>query len=269
MNSTPLLVKSAPPFALTSTVTSSASLKTGARHVTRLEVIIRTPSPVTTWAPNLHCSPLALEMPPLNITDTAVPRPKVPVLGRTPVMRNSSRYSNFKLPIKKAPKEPSDTRSSTVLRLLDFGDTQTTPESPRTSPATTAVPKWHETVPASPCILPYIDTVTVVPPPTEAILGVTDEIPRPPSNVSCMLDSPVSTPLLLTLTRTVPAPLVGAMHFTMDDEAYTALAVVLTPILQLNPSVCSKCRPTTVITWFAAPATANEGRRLSTVALGW
>ena len=203
-------------------------------------------------------------MPPLNITDTAVPRPKVPLLGRTPAMRSSSRYSNFKLPIKKAPKEPSDTRSSTVLRLLVFGDTQTTLESPRTSPATTAVPKWHDTVPASPCILPYIDTVTVVPPPTEAILGVTDEIPRPPSNVSCMLDSPVSTPLLLTLTRTVPAPLVGAMHFTMDDEAYTALTVVFTPILQLNPSVCSKCRPTTVITWFAAPATANEGRRLST-----
>ena len=248
INSTPLFVKSAPPFALTSTVTSSASPKTGAKHVTMLELIIRTPSPVTTWVPNLHCSPLAPEMPPLNMTDTDVPRPKIPMLGRTPVMRNSSRYSNVKLPINRAPEEPSDTRSSTVLRLLVFGDTQTTLESPRTSPATTTVPKWHDTVSPSPRILPYVDTVTVVPPRTEALLGVTDEIPRPASNVSCLLESPASTPLLLTLTRTVPAPLTGAMHFTIDDEAYTALTVAFAPILQLNPSVCSKYRPTTVIT---------------------
>jgi hypothetical protein len=38
------------------------------------------------------------------------------------------------------------------------------------------------------------------------------------------------------------------MHFTIDDEAYTALTVAFAPILQLNPSVCSKYRPTTVIT---------------------
>ena len=181
-------------------------------------------------------------------------------------MRNRSRCSKDKIPDRKAPEGPSDTRNSTAP-CAAFGVMHTTVECPRTSPSTLSVPKWHDTVPTSPCIRPYIDTVTGVPPSAGALLGVTDEIPRPASKASCLLDRPASTPLLLTLTRTVPAPLTGTLQTTREDDTYNALTVAFTPILQLNSCVFLKCRPTTVITWFATPATTHEGRRLSTVGL--
>ena len=80
-NSILLAVKSAPSFVLTSTTTLSAFLDTGAKHVIMLEVIARTPSPVTVSLPNLHCTPVAPDTPPLTTTDTAVLRPNAPTLG--------------------------------------------------------------------------------------------------------------------------------------------------------------------------------------------
>ena len=240
MNSISLAVKSAPSFVLTSTSTPPPFMDTGAKHVMRLEVIIRTSAPITVSVPNLHCSPVALDTPPLTTTDTAAPRPSVPTLGRTLTMRTCSRCSKDKIPVKKAPEGPSDTRNSTAPRVDVFGDTHSTDACPRTTPSTTSAPKWHDNVPTSPCIRPYMETVTVVCPCAGALLGVTDAIPRPASKVSCWLESPPSTPLLLTLTRTVPAPLNGTMHLTIDVDTYTALTMLFTPILQLDSGASLK-----------------------------
>ena len=234
-------------------------------HTIWLDVTTRTPPPITISSPNLHCSPPAPVTPPNTITDTETGRPTVPTLGRTLAIRSCARCSKTRDPASRAPDGPSETRNSTVPSFSVFGATHTIVEYPRTSPSTTDVPKRHDALPTSPCTLPYTDTVTNVPPWAGALLGITEEMPRPASKMSCLLDGPASTPLLLTPTRTVPAPLTGAMHVTSDEETYSAATEVSTPIRQLKPWAFLKCRPTTVITWLASPATAHAGSRLSTI----
>jgi hypothetical protein len=57
-----------------------------------------------------------------------------------------------------------------------------------------------------------------------------------------------STPLLLTDTVTVPAPLVGNAQIAVEVEIYLATDACTSPTWQRRSLVSSKLRPTTVTT---------------------
>ena len=106
-----------------------------------------------------------------------------------------------------------------------------------------------------------------MPPDAKPLLGHKEEITDAASNSKCtpLPWLPCPGPSARTVKDTVAAECAGAEHTNDVDDMILASANLLFPNPHMRLPV-PKCRPTTVTTCPPSPATALEGRTLSTVA---
>jgi hypothetical protein len=122
VNSFPELVKSAPPFRLTSTAMLAATGDTGDSHIMVLVEIQRTPRPRTTLDPNLHSSPPLSKPAPTKVTTMLFPM--APYFGSTDWIVGASKYS-YSLFSDRLPPTP-DTLATTIPADAAPGTTHNT-----------------------------------------------------------------------------------------------------------------------------------------------
>ena len=244
-NSIPSLVKSAPPLALTSSATCTASPSTapGATHITTVDDTHRAPAPADTTpvSPNRQRSPSSSRKPD-PVTLTAVPPVSAPRDGRTPSTLGVTWYSNWAAFPILVPDDASASLISTTPGLALRGAVHTSALPLPGTAATRADPKMHS-IPAPPTSRAAPVNITLVPPDTGPRLGsatqastwvlYSNRIP-PLRTLSC------SSAPLLTVTVTDPVPCSGAVHTTTVELMYKPLVLPSSPNLQLSSGLCSK-----------------------------
>ena len=143
---------------------------------------------------------------------------------------------------------------STCLPFCTYPDTRFPPNTQVTDSSATDRP-------------PPTSIVTMLPPCTGPLLGLsTVMLCRMPTTSGCPV-TPTSTPLLLTPTVTVPARSAGTAQVTFVDDAYSSTSTrARRPNKQLSSLPRIKCRPTTVTTMPASSLRPTVGVNDSTTA---
>ena len=169
----PSLVKSAPSFKLTSTVTGPLvpSAAPGATHDTIVDENQTAPVLVVTLdSPKRHCRPSPSRKPE-PVTSTVVPPTSTPRQGDTPITLGASKNVKGEPPPISAPSIPSSRVSITTPSLVIQGVTHSTVVTFNRLLPTISGPNLHRTTSMSICV-PDTSTTTVVPPLTGPAEGV-------------------------------------------------------------------------------------------------
>ena len=212
MYCTPLLVKSDPPFMLTSTATAP-SVDAGAMQVNSEDESPTAAEAEAMRDPKRHVAPPDLN--PLPYTLTIRPPASGPIDGSTILTIGADMYSNAPAPRVYMPSLPCWSLTTTVSPAVPGGAQHLAVFASTTSPSASSSPNWQRIVSPNAMSSSCTTIITVVPPLNDPRVGVDDTI-RAPVTAYASRAEPVVTESAKD-TVTAPDSLTGTVHVTRVD----------------------------------------------------